>query len=123
MGRESCGEEDCSNSLDWQKQFGSICQKAFLFAADSIGFSEEDVALLGAFDEGTSLQVRTDGGLSAFIFLSRGFCQRDGFSPDAANLMPVGFIRMLKSSDNFYEFAEMDRDNSETRSLLRTTPQ
>ena len=75
-----------------------------------MGFSEEDVALLKAIYKDTSLRVRTAGGLSAPIFLSRGFFQGDVLSPDAANLMSVLLIRMLKYSGNFYEFAEMDRD-------------
>ena len=85
-------------SLDWQNFFGSISQEAFLLVADQVGFSVEDVDLLRAFYKDTSLRVRTDGGLSACIFLSRGFFQGDVLSPDAANLMSVLLIRMLKYS-------------------------
>ena len=73
-------------------------------------FSEEDEALLRAFYKDTSLRVRTEGGLSALTFLSRGFYQGDVFSPGAASFMSVLLIPMLKCSDNFCEFAEMDRD-------------
>ena len=49
-------------SLYWQNFFGSTSQEAFLLVVDSIGFSEEDVALLRAFYKDTSLRVPTDGG-------------------------------------------------------------
>ena len=97
-------------SLDWQNFFGSISQEAFLLIADMVGFSKEDVDLLRAFYADTALRVRTDGGTSAHIFLSRGFFQGDVLSPDAANLMSVLLIRMLKYSGNFYEHSSAEQD-------------
>ena len=84
--------------------------------------SKEDVALLRAFYKETSLRVRTEGGLSERIFLSRGFFQGDVFSPDAANLMSVLLIRMLKYSGKFYEFAKLERDKLLNPICLQTTP-
>ena len=95
-------------SLDWRNFFGSISQDAFLAVAEMVGFSSEDVSLLRAFYKDTSLFVRTDGGDSAQIYLSRGFFQGDVFSPDAATLMSVLLIRMLKYSGCFCEHSSGD---------------
>ena len=95
-------------SLDWQNFFGSISQEAFLLIVDMVGFSKEDVDLLRAFYADTALRVRTDGGTSAHIFLSRGFFQGDVLSPDVANFMSVLLIRMLKYSGDFYEHASAE---------------
>ena len=64
--------------------------------------------MLRAFYKDTSLFVRTDGGDSAQIYLSRGFFQGDVFSPDAATLMSVLLIRMLKYSGCFCEHSSGD---------------
>ena len=88
---------------------------------ENIGFSAEDVALFRAFYKDASLRVCTEGGLSKLIFLSRSFFQVDVFSPDAANLMPVLLILMLKYSGNFYEFCDKDKDKL-LNSCLRMMP-
>ena len=65
MRRESAGNKIEVISQDWESFFGSISQQFLLLVVDLIGFSEEDVALLKAFYEDTSLRVRTGGVLSA----------------------------------------------------------
>ena len=82
-------------SLDWRNFYGSASQDAFLAVAEMVGFSSEDVALLRAFYKDTLLFVRTDGGDSAQIYLSRDFFQGDVFSPDAATFMSVLLIREI----------------------------
>ena len=116
MGRESCGEDDsdCSyfirltNSfrLYQPRGFPSSCGSNWLFGR------AEDVAPPRAFYKDTCVRVRNlnKGGLTALIFLSRGFFQGDIFSW-LCRLSDVGsFFRMLKYLGNFYKFAEMDRD-------------